>query len=120
MDINQLHLRCLKPALLLIVISILLVVSSFGFPFCGGRDAEEGTAGTEFATPMNEASPEDAEVSKNDSPVDTDSDGIIDAEDNCGSVANPEQENSDDNPIGDLCQDSDNDTVIDIQDNCPL
>lgn len=51
---------------------------------------------------------------------DTDLDGIVDAVDNCPDVANPDQEDADDDGIGDACDnDMDNDGVIDSEDNCP-
>ena len=57
--------------------------------------------------------------------TDTDGDGIIDSEDNCPEVANPDQEDADgENGVGDACEpvdntDTDGDTIIDSEDNCP-
>ena len=54
-------------------------------------------------------------------PVDTDSDGLIDAIDNCPEVPNPDQADLDADEIGDLCDpDRDGDEVDDGSDNCPL
>lgn len=54
-------------------------------------------------------------------PADSDNDGIGDTEDNCPSVANPDQVNTDGDTEGDACdQDDDNDTILDSSDNCLL
>ena len=50
---------------------------------------------------------------------DQDGDGIPDSIDNCPTVYNPDQADSDNNGVGDACQDTDGDGVIDIHDNCP-
>ena len=52
---------------------------------------------------------------------DSDNDGIPDVSDNCPDIANPGQEDSDGDGIGDACEaiDSDGDGVSDDQDNCP-
>lgn len=42
----------------------------------------------------------------NQVPDDTDEDGIIDAEDNCPTVYNPDQSDSDHNGVGDACEDN--------------
>ena len=52
---------------------------------------------------------------------DGDSDGVLDDDDNCPEVANPNQTNTDGDTKGDACDaDDDNDSVADAGDNCPL
>jgi hypothetical protein len=52
---------------------------------------------------------------------DEDNDGIADELDNCPSVPNSDQINSDDDEQGDVCDtDDDNDEIDDSDDNCPL
>ncbi|OGQ81997.1 MAG: hypothetical protein A2289_07735 [Deltaproteobacteria bacterium RIFOXYA12_FULL_58_15] len=48
----------------------------------------------------------------------SDGDSWGDACDNCPNQDNEEQANSDANPVGDACQNSDGDTLLDIDDNC--
>jgi hypothetical protein len=54
-------------------------------------------------------------------PVDTDGDGVPDETDNCPTVSNPDQADSNGNGIGDACDapDTDGDGVPDETDNCP-
>ncbi|MCA9545743.1 MAG: thrombospondin type 3 repeat-containing protein, partial [Myxococcales bacterium] len=52
--------------------------------------------------------------------VDTDGDGILDPNDNCPDVANPNQADFDLDGLGDACDpDDDGDGVPDAGDNCP-
>lgn len=52
--------------------------------------------------------------------LDRDVDGVSDSVDNCPVAANPQQENSDDDALGDACDDDDdNDSLGDDLDNCP-
>jgi LysM repeat protein len=50
---------------------------------------------------------------------DSDGDGISNPLDNCPSVANPDQKDSNGDGIGDACGGKDNDGIIDALDNCP-
>ena len=54
---------------------------------------------------------------------DLDLDGVVDADDNCPAVANPDQADWDADGLGDACDplliDSDDDGYVDAEDNCP-
>ena len=54
--------------------------------------------------------------------LDTDGDGIDDSNDNCTSIPNPDQLNTDNSDDGgDACdEDDDNDNWLDVDDNCPV
>ncbi|WP_295986594.1 choice-of-anchor B family protein, partial [uncultured Algibacter sp.] len=51
--------------------------------------------------------------------VDTDNDGIEESVDNCPLVANPNQEDDDNDGIGNTCDDDDGDGILNADDNCP-
>ena len=53
-------------------------------------------------------------------PIDIDFDGVEDSKDNCPTVKNPDQANTNGDDLGDACQmsDLDKDGVTDFQDNC--
>ncbi|MFH0701729.1 MAG: thrombospondin type 3 repeat-containing protein [Candidatus Woesearchaeota archaeon] len=59
-------------------------------------------------------------------PVDTDKDGIEDTKDNCPTVANADQKDTDADGVGDACEpiipptDTDKDGIEDSKDNCPI
>ncbi len=53
--------------------------------------------------------------------ADDDDDGTPDDLDNCSDVSNPDQANSDSDPLGNACDDDDdNDGFVDSLDNCPI
>jgi hypothetical protein len=55
-----------------------------------------------------------------DAPPDRDADGVLDANDNCPTVPNADQRDTDGDGLGDACDpDDDNDRVADEADNCP-
>jgi hypothetical protein len=50
---------------------------------------------------------------------DVDRDTIVDEKDNCPSVFNPDQTDTNSDGKGDACTDTDNDGILDAVDNCP-
>ena len=52
-------------------------------------------------------------------PADRDDDGVLDAIDNCPTIANPNQVDVNRNDRGDACDDFDRDGILNYEDNCP-
>jgi len=99
---------------------------------------EEQTSEPDVVEPSEPDVVEPIDIVEQDLPdptlVDTDNDGIVDAEDNCPLVPNPEQEDVDASGYGDACEavafispccgpecflDSDGDMIPDVLDLCP-
>ncbi len=56
-----------------------------------------------------------------ETPIDTDNDGVADRLDNCPTISNANQLNTDGDAMGNACDDDDdNDGIPDVIDNCPL
>lgn len=53
------------------------------------------------------------------SPADSDRDGVLDINDNCPNVINPDQADIDNSGQGDVCEDFDKDGILNSVDNCP-
>lgn len=62
---------------------------------------------------------DDDEAKKKDGEKDWDGDGLVNAFDNCPTVANPDQIDSNADDMGDACGDFDADGVLNALDNCP-
>jgi len=103
-------------------------------PFAGASDNTTPPLGTVFyylVSAVNECGESEAHFDSGGSPVfaspsctpastaDTDGDGIPDRRDNCPVTYNPDQDDTEDDGAGDICDpDDDNDGVDDVADNC--
>lgn len=81
----------------------------------GGADAGSPDTGTPDATVEPDVAPDTS------APIDTDDDGIVDSQDNCVDVPNPDQTDTDNDRRGDACDNNiDGDPWPNRNDNCPL
>jgi Thrombospondin type 3 repeat len=93
-----------------ITVLLAAIITLVGIPTFFNSVEAQTTPGTTGSTPgQSETTPG----------ADQDHDGVSNARDNCPTVSNPDQRDSDGDGIGDVCDDSDGDRITDDKDNCP-
>jgi hypothetical protein len=98
------------------VIEVHYTVALGGSTHSAGIENQAGNVGLQyFRSSSNLATP--LAVRYSTAPLDTDADGVLDDVDNCRTIANPDQADTNLNGIGDACDD--NDGIPDSLDNCP-
>ena len=85
----------------------------------GSTEVPVTTNQNSFAVPEAQTAAADIDAIVTTNQTDTDSDGVVDTEDNCPTSYNPGQEDQDGDGVGDVCDDSDMDTFFDAFDECP-
>lgn len=102
-----------KQALMFALFAVITILSA-----CHGREAERLAEPT-----FNVPSAQTYQITVTDGDMDVD--GVPNTADNCISIFNPDQKDSDGDGVGDLCDDeeqladTDNDGIGDSEDNCP-
>ena len=93
----------------------------------GGVKRGGGGGGSSYIAPFAEALENQRGIRAGEGQIvisyvaDSDGDGILDSEDNCPTIFNPDQKDLDSDGLGDPCDpDDDGDGVLDEVDNCPL
>lgn len=76
----------------------------------GDLVTNKGVVGVSGSTPI---------LNPSFTPADADGDSVPDLNDNCVSVANADQKDTDVNGRGDACEDYDRDNIVNAKDNCP-
>lgn len=110
-----------------------LICLAAGLLLACGASSEDSTDDHDSASSTTDAGSQDATLSppldsgmgedggEPEPVVDMDADGVPDTDDNCPTVPNPDQKDTDLDQDGDLCDiDDDDDGVIDAVDNCPI
>lgn len=85
----------------------------------GGTEVPIYTGQTDIAVPEAQTSVVVIDSYVAEPSVDSDGDGFADVIDNCPTISNSNQLDSDQDGTGDSCDDSDNDGLYDIEDQCP-
>ena len=85
----------------------------------GGSEVPIYTGQTDIAVPEDQTAVAVIDSYVAEPTIDSDGDGFADVVDNCPTISNSNQLDSDGDGTGDSCDDSDNDGLYDLEDQCP-